>query len=228
VTGFRSELIDRLTAAGDPRRAVDQQRYMKSALPFHGVPVPQARRIAAAVARDHPCADRRAWQTTVLDVWRRATHREQRYGAEELAYLRPYRPWLDADALPMLEEMIVTGAWWDHVDRLAGHHVGHALDHDRDRVRPVVWAWATDTDLWKRRTAILCQLRAGPRTDLDLLAHAIGASTPSDEFFLRKAIGWALRQYARTDPDWVRRYVTDHDDELSPLSRREAMKHLDR
>ena len=87
-------------------------------------------------------------------------------------------------------------------------------------------AWAGDGDMWKRRSAILCQLGAKAETDLALLEAAIAPSLGSKEFFLRKAIGWALRQYARTDPAWVAAYVAAHDAELSPLSKREALKHI--
>ena len=86
--------------------------------------------------------------------------------------------------------------------------------------------WAGDADMWKRRSAILCQLGAKADTDLALLEAAIAPSLGSKEFFLRKAIGWALRQYARTDPVWVARYVAAHEGELSPLSKREALKHI--
>ena len=87
--------------------------------------------------------------------------------------------------------------------------------------------WATDDDRWLRRTAVICQVGAKDRTDLDLLSHAIEANLDDRDFFLRKAIGWALRQHARTDPDWVRAFVAAHDDRLSGLSRREALKHLE-
>jgi 3-methyladenine DNA glycosylase AlkD len=94
-----------------------------------------------------------------------------------------------------------------------------------------MWAWATDSmerdgALWRRRTAILCQLKANEATDVELLYHAIESSMDSAEFFLRKAIGWALRQHARTDPDEVRAFVDRHEHRLSGLSRREALKHL--
>ena len=199
---------------------------MKSDMPFHGLPVPDARRIARAVARDHPFVDRDDWESGVLEIWRAATHREQMYAATDMAFLESCHQWLDAEALPMVEEMIVTGAWWDHVDALATNHLGLMLAQDPDRVRPAIWRWATSADLWCRRSAIICQLKRKDDTDLDLLFHAIGASIDSDEFFLRKAIGWALREYAKTDPDEVLAYVERHDDRLSGLSKREALKHL--
>ena len=231
MSARRDDLLARLAAAADPERAAGQQRYMKSAMPYHGVAMPEVHRIARAVARDHPFADRAEWERGVLEIWREATHREQRYVATGLAAATPYRRWLDGDALAMIEEMIVTGAWWDHVDTLAGEHMGLMLANDTDRVRPVVWAWATDPierdgALWRRRTAILCQLKAKDTIDLDLLFHAIEASMDSPEFVLRKAIGWALRQHARIDPDGVIAFVERHESTLSGLSKREALKHL--
>ena len=89
---------------------------------------------------------------------------------------------------------------------------------------PTVRAWATDEDRWRRRTAVICQIGAKEGTDTALLAAAIEANAADRDFFLRKGIGWALRQHARTDPQWVRDFVAGHD--LSPLSRREALKHL--
>ena len=86
--------------------------------------------------------------------------------------------------------------------------------------------WAIDDDRWLRRVAVICQLGAKDRTDRALLTDAVLANAADRDFFLRKAIGWALRDYARTDPAWVRRFVTAHEDELSPLSKREALKHL--
>ncbi len=228
---LRADLIGRLTAAGDPDRATGQQAYMKSTLPFHGVRVPEVRRIAKAVASAHPFADREECTRAVLDIWRRATHREQQYAATEIAFLTPYRKWLDGRALTMIEEMIVTGAWWDHVDALASRHMGTMLGRDPARIRPAMWEWATDDltrdgALWRRRTAILCQLRFGDETDLELLFHAIEASIDSEEFFLRKAIGWALREYAKVDAETVLGFVAEHRDQMSALSRREALKRV--
>lgn len=227
----RDALVTALGTAGDPERAAGQQRYMKSAMPFHGVVMGDVRRIARSVVRDHPFRDRADWEAGVLEIWRAATHREQRYAATEMAALRPWRNALDGDALPMIEEMIVTGAWWDHVDALAATHVGCMLSNDPAAIRPVVWNWAVDATgrpgaLWRRRTAIICQLKRKDEIDLDLLVHAIDASMDSPEFFLRKAIGWALRQHARLDPGWVRSFVDDRAGRLSPLSVREATKHL--
>ena len=124
----------------------------------------------------------------------------------------------------MLDELVVTGAWWDLVDETATRLVGPLLRSAPDVLTPTVRAWATDEDRWRRRTAVICQIGAKERTDTALLAAAIEANAADRDFFLRKGIGWALRQHARTDPQWVRDFVAGHD--LSPLSRREALKHL--
>ena len=225
---LRDDLISRLAAAGDPERAIDQQRYMKSTLPFHGVTMAEMRRITRAAVADHPLDDADTWAATVLELWRGATHREQRYAATELAELPRFRPWLDPSRLPMIEEMIVTGAWWDHVDRLAAKHAGHLLATYPAEIRPIMWQWAGDDDLWRRRTSIIVQLGFREATDTELLFHAIEGSIDDPDFFARKAIGWALREYSKTDADTVTAYVAAEQDRLSPLSRREALKWLDR
>jgi 3-methyladenine DNA glycosylase AlkD len=124
----------------------------------------------------------------------------------------------------MYEEMIVTGAWWDYVDSIASNRLGPLLKAYPTRMRKEMLKWSRGKDMWKRRSAILCQLRFKNDTDLDLLYACIEPSLPSKEFFLQKAIGWALRQYAWTDPQEVARYVPEHEKELSALSRREALK----
>jgi 3-methyladenine DNA glycosylase AlkD len=125
--------------------------------------------------------------------------------------------------LSMYEEMIVTGAWWDFVDWIASHRLGLLLRQYPDSMRRKMLAWSRSKSLWKRRSAILCQLGFKKETDLELLYACMEPSLSSPEFFLRKAIGWALRQYAWTDPKKVRRYVRAHEKELSPLSRKEAL-----
>ncbi len=215
-----------LSAAGDPAKAAGMQAYMKSAMPFHGVQAPAARAIFRAAILAHPLPDRVAWEDTVRALWFEATRREERYGALALAGHRHYRAYQDPDAMSLYRELVVTGAWWDLVDDLASRKVGPVLRAYPAQVAPVVRAWACDRDRWLRRTAILSQLGAKAGTDVALLTACLQANLDERDFFLRKAVGWALRDYARTAPDWVRAFVARHEDRLSPLSRREATKHL--
>ena len=119
------------------------------------------------------------------------------------------------------------GAWRDHVDEIASRLVGPAVRADPASVTPVLRTWIRAPDRWLRRSVVICQLGARERTDLALLTEAIEAIEVNldDGDFLRKGIGWALRQYARTDPEWVRAFVAAHPP-LSSLSRKEALKHL--
>ena len=201
------------------------QAYMKSAMPYLGVSSPARAVVLREAFAAHLIEGFDAWHDTALALWREATHREECYSAIALASHRAYRKHLTRAALPLLEEFIVEGAWWDHVDETA-HLVGVLLRDDRAWMTRTMRAWSTDPHLWKRRVSIICQLQCKDATDLDLLYANIEANLDDRDFFIRKAIGWALRQYARTDPAEVARYVAAHADRLSPLSQREAMKHL--
>ncbi|TQS41769.1 DNA alkylation repair protein [Cryptosporangium phraense] len=215
-----------LAGAADPDKAAPMQAYMKSTMPYLGVGKPERAKALKAVFKDHPLPDRAAWEQAVLALWHDATHREERYAAIDLTGHRAYQPFQDAETLTLYRELIVDGAWWDYVDEIANRRVGPILHADRDGVTPTIRAWSTDPDPWLRRTAILTQLSFKTDTDLGLLADVIEPNLAEKGFFLRKAIGWALRQYAWTDPEWVRAYVDAHESRLSPLSRREAMKNL--
>ena len=209
---------------GDPERGKAMQAYMKSAMPFHGVPAPRMRAICKEVLRAHEVKDAARWRSDVLSLWRGASFREELYAAIELASDRRARPFHTMDALPMFEEMIVSGAWWDLVDTIATHHLSAILASDPKPMRRTMLEWSRDANMWKRRSAILCQLPFKAKTDLALLYACIEPSLASREFFLRKAIGWALRSYAWTDPAEVARWVEANRDRLSPLSVREALK----
>lgn len=213
-----------LVAVAEPERAPAMQAYMKSAMPYLGVSSVPRRAALREVFAGIDWPDSTAWQADVLTLWRGATHREERYAAIELSAVKAARRFQHIGVLPMYEEMIVTGAWWDYVDEIAGHRLWTLLQNDRAAMEARMRAWSTDRDMWKRRSAILCQLPAKSDTDLDLLYACIEPSIGSDEFFMRKAIGWALRQYAWTDPDEVARYVAANQQRLSGLSKREALK----
>jgi len=200
--------------------------YMKSAMPYLGVSAVPLRKVCRDVFTGLNWRHSTAWQADVLALWRGAGYREERYAAIELTGVRAARDWQRLDALPMYEEMVVTGAWWDYVDAIATQRLWAVLQHEGAAMTRAMQAWSTDPDMWKRRSAILCQLKARDSTDLALLYACIEPSLDSKEFFLRKAIGWALREYAKTDAAEVRRYVARHEARLSGLSRREALKNV--
>jgi 3-methyladenine DNA glycosylase AlkD len=215
----------RMAEAANPGRAAGMQAYMKSAMPYYGLPAAQMRAICREVFAEHPPASCVEWQEAILELWRGAKFREERYAAIELISMRRHRACWTPELMPMLEEMITTGAWWDLVDGLA-QVVGELLRSHRKQMRPVMRVWSTDEHLWKRRVSIICQNSFKKDTDLVLLYANIEPNLGDRDFFIRKAIGWALRAYAWTDPKEVARYVHAHEAELSGLSRREALKNI--
>lgn len=216
VLGIR----DSLRAAADPDRAPGQRAYMKSEMPFLGVSVPEARRIARAHVKG--VKDAGLLRDAARTLWDAATHREERYAAMTLLAVRPASD--DLDVIPLIEHMVRTGQWWDFTDELA-HRLAGLHERYPHETAALARAWCRDNDFWVRRIAILSQLGRRDRVDRDVLADTIEPNVSDPQFFIRKAIGWSLREYARVDPDWVIRFVDTH--ELSPLSRREALKHLD-
>jgi 3-methyladenine DNA glycosylase AlkD len=222
-----------LEAAADADRAPAMQAYMKSAMPYYGVSSVPLRQIVREVDARHPMASFEAWRDTLLALWREATHREERYAAIVLAGRSRYRAYRARQALPLYEEFAVTGAWWDLVDGTAGY-LRDLVRDDHDWMAARMREWAGDPDLWKRRASIISQLGLKSATDWPLLRDCIAPNLEGgalslrgpDAFWIRKAIGWALRDYARAAPEAVRAYVEELGPRLSGLSRREAMKHL--
>jgi 3-methyladenine DNA glycosylase AlkD len=216
-----------LAARADPVRAPQMQRYMKSAMPYRGVSAPAQRRLWRELFAAHPLESCKEVRVVALTLWRDAAYREERYAAIGLTDLKRYAWCQTFAAVPTYEEMIVTGAWWDYVDAIATHQLGDVLRNDPRRMKPLMRRWARANDsLWKRRAAILCQIRFKAATDLNLLYACIEPNLSQKDLFIRKAIGWALRQYAWTDPHEVRRYVNANRARLSALSLREATKNL--
>ena len=217
-----------LSSVGDPDRALAQQAYMKSSMPYRGITAPELRSLLRPLLNDPALQppDRGSWEAAVRELWDGATHREERYAATALSGHRAHRRWQDPDALALYRHLVVTGAWWDHVDEVASQRVGPILLRHREEVTPLVLDWAQDDDLWLRRSAVISQLTFRDRTDVALLRATIEPNLDDTSFWLRKAIGWALRQYARTDPGWVRATVEEYGDRLPRLSRREALNHL--
>ncbi|SFF35430.1 DNA alkylation repair protein [Blastococcus tunisiensis] len=212
-----------LRELADPERAAGMRAYLKTAEPCLGVRLPEVRRLTRAAAAAHPPASVDEVRAAAGRLWREAAYREERYAAQALTGLPAARG--DLRLLPLLEEMITTGAWWDLVDGTQAR-VAELLRADPAAMEPVVRGWARSPDRWLRRSAVIAQLGRKEHTDTALLTDVVLANADDPDFFLRKAIGWALREYAKVAPGWVAAFVRDHP--LSPLSRREATKHLRR
>jgi 3-methyladenine DNA glycosylase AlkD len=226
VAALRRVLLSELRAVADPRRALEMQRYLKTTMPILGATTPVRNSVYRRVFPEVDLGDFATWRALSLGLFRGATYRDEWWAAAALLGDRRARPFRDLDALTMYEEMIVTAAWWDVVDDLATHRLSELVRLRPAATKRTMRSWSRSENLWKRRSAILCQIPLKKETDLDFLYAVIEPSLGSKEFFLKKAIGWALRQYAWTDPDEIRRYVDAHRARLSGLSIRETLKNV--
>lgn len=221
---FIDKLSERLVQVAQAEKAPSMASYMKSVMPYRGVTSPIVRTTVRALAKDHPFTSIEQLSTSCFQLWNDAEFREERYAAIMLCDTKLARG--NMTLLPFYEHVIDTGLWWDYVDSVAPR-MWELLKAHPDVIKPKLIAYAKDKNFWRRRTAIIAQLPAKGATDVDLLSLAILPNLNDREFFIRKAIGWALRQYAKTNPDWVRAFLETHAEQLSPLSLREASKYLD-
>jgi 3-methyladenine DNA glycosylase AlkD len=212
-----------LAAAADSERAALMAAYMKTDMPFYGVQKAGRTTILRRLKREFTPQDVSEYRGVVAALWEQP-HREEKYLA--ISYAGTFDEFVIPDSMDLYERVVTEGAWWDFVDETATRLVGRVLFKERLRTEATIRSWIDDDDMWLRRASIICQLKHKGDTDTVLLADACSTNLADTEFFVRKAIGWSLREHAKTDPDWVRRYVDAHRDSLSGLSYREATKHL--
>ncbi|MCC7501139.1 MAG: DNA alkylation repair protein [Flavobacteriales bacterium] len=201
--------------------AAAMRAYMKGHFPFFGIKTPDRRELV----KEHIALHGVPELTELPAIARSAfalPERELHQVAVDL--LMKHAKKLKPEHLPLVEELITTKSWWDSVDALAVHVVGVILKKYPKEVAPWNKRWISHSDLWLNRTAILFQNRWKGDTDRELLFANIERHAGHKDFFIRKAIGWSLRELGATDPDVVRAFVRSR--KLSPLSEREALKHL--
>jgi 3-methyladenine DNA glycosylase AlkD len=224
MTPLAAEVLDRLSrvygGARDPERAPAMAAYMREQFPFLGLQSPVQRVLAREVLAGLPRPAEDDLRAVAEGCWA-LPEREYQYFACGL--LRRHARVCSAGFLDTARHLVVTKPWWDTVDTLAAHLVGPLVS-----AHPVLLStmdeWVGDADMWLVRTAILHQLRYKEETDAGRLFRYCTRQAGHPDFFVRKAIGWALREYAKTDPAAVRAYVSAH--RLAPLSMREALKNL--
>ncbi|MGN9761489.1 DNA alkylation repair protein [Streptomyces sp. SD31] len=219
-------VLERLTAAyaaaADPRRAATARAYMKDVAPFLGIPTPERRALSRTVLQGTPRPDETDCTAVALRCWQ-LPEREYHYFAVD--YLRRHVGRCSSGFLPVARHLVTTVSWWDTVDALAAHVVGGLVAAD-PKLTADMDAWIVDDDLWVARTALLHQLRYKERTDTERLFTYCMRQSGHPDFFIRKAIGWCLREYAKTDPEAVRAFLARERGRFAPLSVREALKNI--
>jgi 3-methyladenine DNA glycosylase AlkD len=214
-----------LRRLGTPQRAAQEKRYLKSDLAFFGVTVPDLRRVVKAAVRGYPGIDTRAFLAWAAALWREPVHERRTAAVELLTLAAPHLAGVD---LVVVERMVRDSLTWAYVDGLAGNVAGEIALRDPDGAWPRIDAWAADGDFWVRRSALLSLLR-GIRTgapELDRFAAYAGPMLAEKEFFIRKAIGWVLRELSKRDPVWVAGWTEAHAAEMSGVTFREAVRRL--
>jgi 3-methyladenine DNA glycosylase AlkD len=212
-----------LKRLADPAKAPVMAAYMKTAQPFFGVPTPIRTAMLKQMGDRFAPVDQKSYARGVMALWT-LPHREERYCA--ITFARRYEQFITLESLPLYERMIREGAWWDFVDEIAVNLVGAVYLNLRAQTRPIIERWIDDDDMWIRRTALLSHMKHKKETDAaQLFRHCLKLSHER-EFFIRKAIGWALREYSKTDPRAVRGFLTTNRGKLSTLSYAEGSKHL--
>jgi 3-methyladenine DNA glycosylase AlkD len=213
-----------LRAAGTAGRAEQEKRYLKSELEFFGVTVPELRRVVKAAARDYPGLDEAGMVAWAVALWREPVH-ERRMAAVELLTLAA--PRLRADDLATVERLLRESGTWALVDGLAVNVAGEIALRD-PRSWPVVDRWAVDPDFWVRRSALLALLRGirAGQPDLPRFTRYAQPMLAEREFFIRKAIGWVLREISKRDPAWVASWTERRLAEMSGVTFREAVRRL--
>ena len=209
---------------------------MKSAMPFLGVVAPVRRALVRGAMKGHECADVEALSRTMLELWRGATHREERYAALDLLHLPRHDKLIALPLLPALHEMLLTDPWWDFNDEISGRALPRLLQRHPQPMKATLRSWAVGEELWLRRAAMLAQRGAGTAAfDAVLLYDCIlpsllgeGAHATARDFFIRKGIGWALRERSYAAPQEVMAFCTEYAKRLSPLSQREALRVIEK
>ena len=213
------ELVKELKALANPDDAVAMKAYMKNKFEFLGVKTPARRKLVKAFFKQQTDSDI-DWNF-INEAWNNP-YRELQYAA--LDYLEIRKKLLTPSDLPRLKKLAQIKSWWDTIDfldRLVGSIIARFPE-----TKEIILAWSRDEDIWLRRLAIDYQLLRKEETDTEFLEKILANNLGQTEFFINKAIGWALRDYSKTNPDWVRDFIERHQTEMAALSIREGSKYL--
>lgn len=214
-------IIQRFEANRNDELAVPMAAYMRNQFPFLGIKTPLRQALLKEQFLEYQLPEPGQLEQEVWKLYR-LPEREYQYAA--IALLEKMATHLSAADLPFLRELIESKSWWDSVDSIAPSAVGRIVAKERPAGTCAMLEWAEAGNMWTNRAAILHQLKYKQGTDTEVLQQIILRHAGSQEFFLQKAIGWALREYAKTDSEWVRSFTFENT--LMPLSKREAMKNI--
>lgn len=214
-------IIEKFEANRNEELAGPMTAYLKNHFPFLGIKSPLRKQLLKEQFTEYALPEP---EQLFDEVWKLYNLSEREYQYAAIALIEKMKKHLTTEDFSALLQLIETKSWWDSVDSIAPHFVGHIVKLNREYGEKVMLQWSLSDNMWTNRSAILHQLKFKQQTDTELLFQIIKQHSDSKEFFIQKAIGWALREYAKTDPDYVKSFVERHS--LKPLSTREALKHF--
>lgn len=218
---YLKEIKKMYAANGDATIAKGAKAYLLNQFEFYGIKTPLRRQICKDFYKANPIKDHNELSTLVKECFDEP-QRELHYFAIEL--LGHHKKLWSKKTLPLIEWMITHNSWWDSVDSTNTHVIGKFFLMYPEYIDPYTRKWNQSSNKWLQRMSILFQLLYKEKTNTALLTEYIEHTQLEEDFFIRKAIGWALRSYANTDAKWVVKFVRTHP-QLSNLSKREALKH---
>ena len=221
LSSYSQEFIHVFKQHEDKNRAVSMAKYMKNKFEYFGIPSPLRREISKPFLKKDKLPDIVQIPEIITELWARP-QRELQYVAMEL--LQKYGKRAPSHWIDLYVELITTKSWWDTVDGLAAWQIGDHFNRFPSQIIPYTMQWMDSGNVWLQRTCLIFQLRYKKNTDFELMKSFIVPLSGHTDFFIRKAIGWALRQYAKVNPEDVKEFVSSQ--ELSNLSKREALKHF--
>jgi 3-methyladenine DNA glycosylase AlkD len=221
MTPYTQNLRNLLSEHSNPEFAEKAAAYMKDHFVFYGMKAPVSRPLFKQYLKESTPPQYNDLPEVVLELWLEP-ERELQYFAIELLQSRK-KEWTE-DIIELFETIIVTKSWWDSVDAISSALVSVYFKRFPHQIRPITEGWMDSGNMWLQRVSLIFQLTYRKETDTELMFGYMRRLNHSKEFFIQKAIGWALRQHARTDADLVRHFVENT--KLAPLSKREALKHI--
>lgn len=221
---FVEQITTELKTLADPEVAEGMRAYMKSDQPFYGVKAGPRRTAFKTIAKQFKTISHEEYEQIIFELWA-GRYREDMYQALEVA--EHYKKYRTLESWPIYDRLVRTASHWDTLDWIAGKIVSPLVLQHRELEADLI-DWSRDDNFWVRRASLLAHLHHKEQTNTQLLANTILALCHESEFFIRKAIGWVLRDYAYTNPAWVSNFVAQYDERLARLSKREALKQINR
>lgn len=220
---FVDEVCSQLRIQAVPEIANQMQQYMKTEMPFYGVQAGKRQEIFKPLAKKYPPGSFEEYTEVIEQLWNKK-HREEKYFA--IMFARRFKKYQLIEALPTYTKMIQEGAWWDFVDDIASNLIGVLLEKYPVEMNEQLNLWIEHENIWLRRTAILAQLKFKQKTNKEMLFSLCRKCIAEESFWIRKAIGWALREYSKSNPDAVKRFIDKNRHEISALTLKEATKYI--